>query len=565
MTSVRVLLSNPSLARVETGDADWFVAGTRPRQVAEGIGDRRSFGSVVETVQSLPGEYSLVSVERDPETTIRAYRGITSSFDVFYTTRPGDGTRVVGDHFRDVLSERPVGERTVPRSAGADHLLFGTRPFGSYVAEVGRLGHGEVLAWPAGEDPERRVVESLSVDRTITPRRAERRLDGYLSETLDAAAYERPMTMLSGGIDSTLIQSYLGEPSTASGAFDSSEFRFEVEYARRASEIVGSDHDVHYVAEEDCLDHVEAATAATGHPLQHLQTTLMHLTMAETPRRTYFNGQLADAIFGTGGAVWARLAWYGRHVAERLPAVSPEVAKFRRLADALRRPATDPDGSAMNFVIYSDADLVGDLVGERTVDERKERRLEYVRKRLDVDPGPGYASHMHLGHFIDFFGDNTVTPWRHAAHAMGKAMQTPFAGREVVETMLAVPASRRYATFARPSVRQLLDGDVASAAGSVVVNKHILKDLLAARHPEYDVRKRKGNSTPPYERFLADGPLSDAFDEYAVPEFVPPERRDAIREGSDRASWYALSYAVWRDRVLENDLEPFETTTVIER
>ncbi|MDB2253530.1 asparagine synthase C-terminal domain-containing protein [Halorubrum ezzemoulense] len=547
MSTTRVFITNPSATHLEDGDVDWIIAGTRPDIAVNRIDSYRSFSVGKDTITSLPGEYSILRIDNSLEkTAINAHRGITSSFDWYFTLT--DRGPVIGDHFREVLAEVPVEERTVAESVGSDQLLLGTRPSKTYVEEVERLGHGESLSWEVNSDdqPEVNLTEGLSTNNHLSPSKAKQKLDSYFSSSLVPDEYDGPATMLSGGVDSTLMQSYLQSPPTVSAAYDSPEFEYEVEYALEASDLLNSEHQLLRFDESDFLSAVEKTTDATGHPLQHLQTTLMRQTVAETPHKTYFNGQLADGIFGVGSAVGYQIAWMTRHFNHYLPSIYSQIDQLKQLSAELKRPVSDEHGAGMQFVIHSDEERVEDIVGETAVRNSKIRRFQYVRDRLSFDDTSGYGPHMHVGHFIDFFQDNTVTPWRHAAHAHGKSLQTPFAAKKVVETVLSVPREKRYTNRFE--------------------NKYLLKDLLNERLPGYNTKKSKGSSALPEERYLKRGPLSEAFEKYSIPEFVPSASHDKIRTGVDHTSWYALAYAVWRDRILTNpNLGHFESTSILER
>ena len=556
MVTTRFLVSNPSAAHVGTDDGDWVVAGLRPERVVDSIDARSTFDSVVERVQSLPGEYSLLRVGGGSDGTVRAYRGVTSSYDVYFTRRP-DGTIVVGDHFRDVLSEQPLDERTVADAVGVDQLLFGARPMGTYVEEVGRLGHGERLEWPVDGEPQTNLAETLSVGDDITPAAAMDRMDRYFTDVLgDLAAGDTTATMLSGGVDSTLLHTYLDTDASVSAAFDSPEFEFEVDYARRASRMLGSDHELLMYSEEDYFELLEDTIDASGHPLLFPQGVMMQLVFASSSFETYVNGAMAG-VTGSGTASLAYLAHHLGPVTTFLPDVTWEVTALRETAERIGRPATAPEGSAMNFRIHADTERVAAMVGRQRVDERRRERLRYTSGRVDVIDGSGYAPHMHLGHWIDFYHDPIATLWRHSAHANGKSMKTPIAGRAFAEAVLAVPAGRRYARFTPPPREDLT---------RIVKGKYLLKDLLERRLPSYETRKRKGHSQLPSQRYLDRGPLVDAFERYPLPDIVPEDHRESVRNGTSELTWYALNYAMWRDRVLENDgLSIFETTRVIER
>lgn len=555
-TGTTLLVSNPAAAHVETQSSHWAVVGTRPSRVVDDVDDDTAFATVVETVQGLPGEYSVVRLDSGNGASLRAFRGIASSYDLYYYPR-GDGI-VVGDHFRDVLSAVPVSERTVPETVAIDQLLFGARPTGTYLTAVDRLGHGERLEWVAGETPEKDLVDTPSAGGPATPTDAMRRLDRHFEDVLGAHRFDGPVvTMLSGGVDSSLLHTYRDGDATTFAAYDSPEFEQEVTYAHQASDLLGSDHETLLFDEGDYLEHLESAIVATGHPLLLPQAVLMDRTFAESPHATYVNGYLADAIFGVGAAALASLARYTGRTVEFLPDVTWEVEALAETVDGLRRPSSHPEGAALNFRIHSDPDHLATWVGQAAVDERRRERFQYTRNRIEVTDGTGYGPHMHLGHAIEFFHDVAPTIWRHAAHARGVAMKTPFGGREVLESALAVPAGDRYARFQVPQPHH---------PTRVVRYKYLLKDLLEERLPAYDTKKPKGHGLLPTDRYLESGPLADVFDRYPVPEFVPEEHHETVRTRTDNIGWYAANYAIWRDRVLRNDdLGLTGTTTVVRR
>ena len=415
--SIWMLVSESAGHYVETDSAQWVLYGSNVKTIARRIDSDSRFETIIRLLSAQPGEHSLIGVDTDHDPTVHAYRGIASSFDVYYCKRPSDGTMIVGDHFRNVLSELSVDERIVPESVAGDHLLFGTRPRDTYVEAIDRLGHGESLTWPVDSEPNTELVETLSATERITPSEAKRRLDTHFADRLSTAAFDGPVaTMLSGGVDSTLLHSYLDTDVSVSAAFDSPEFANEVAYAERASEVLGSDHELVAFDERTFRDRVEATTLATGHPLQHLQTTLVHAAIAETDHRSYVNGEFADSIFGTGNAALAYLARYTGRLTAVLPNVVSEIGELKRTARQLHYPATHPSGLAMGFSTHADENRIANVLGKDAVQERKNGRLRYIRDRISIGSTARYADHMHLGHCIVFckkirrhYGDRPLT------------------------------------------------------------------------------------------------------------------------------------------------------------
>lgn len=558
MSAVKALVADPSAIHRETSGADWVVAGLNPKRVTEAIQDGSTFGSVLERTRSLPGEYTVFRIETAASPRVKAYRGIGSSYDLYYTRSSDPDAFVIGDHFRDVLSTVPVSSRTVPQSVAVDQLLFGTRPNDTYIDEIDRLDHGELLTWSPRSPPTTKLIETVSIGDPIGPEDAKRTVDRYLSEDIDEEEFPGEVaTMLSGGVDSTLLQTYLDTDTTVSGAYDSPEFEFEMEYARRASELLDSEHDLLTFPETDFLERLEATIDAAGQPLLLPQDTLMYSTVAESPYQTYLNGGLADGLFGTGTAALAYLADYLGPVARYLPSVSWEVTALKETATKLHTDPTDPEGPAMNFRIHSDQDRVKRLFSADAVTARKQDRLQYTQTRVPMYERRGYGAHMHLGHAIEYFHDVILSLWRHAAHANGAVLKTPFGGRHMLETSLSLPPGERYARFSLPP---------RSQPTRIVQYKYLPKRLLEERLPDYDTKKPKGHSILPTDRYLESGPLEDVFEEYDLPGFVPDAHHDAVRNGTEELTWYAANYAIWRDRILQNpDLALIESTRVIER
>jgi len=555
---VTALVANPAAVHVAADGVDWIVSGSWPFRAVDAIEAVDDFDAVVERLQGLPGEYSVIRLAAGGPVPLQAYRSITSTYDVFYGRRPGDDAIVVGDHFRNVLSTLPVADRTVPPSTAVDHLLFGGRPNGTYVEEIRRLGHGETLAWRAGSGPVTTLVDTPAVDEVIDPATAMRRLDAYLEEVGESYRDDpSTVTMLSGGVDSTLLGTYARSEASVSAGFDSPEFAFEVDYATTASDLLGTDHEPLLFREDAFLTHLEAAIDATGQPLPLPQGVLVALAVSETPHQSYLNGTLADDLFGTGAAALAYLGRFLGPACRVFPPVSWEAQALASTAERIRRPVTAPDGAAMNFGIHVDQDQVGEMVGAAAVEARKRRRLDYTLRRVPENGRVGYGAHMHLGHCLAYFNDLTLTNQRHAAFAHGKSLLTPYAGRAVLETSLAIRPDDRYARLSVPP---------RDHPTQWVLHKYLLKDLLHRRLPDYPTKQRKGQSLLPTGRYLEDGPLADVFDRYALPSFVPWEHRSLVRDGTEELSWYAANYAIWRDRVHENDdLEPVASTVVLER
>lgn len=481
---------------------------------------------------------------------VRAFRAATSGYDLFFV-RTNDGL-LLTDQFASALATVPPGRRQVSLESLADHLLFRTVPGArTYVRSVERLGHGEEIVWrPGSREVFRRIRRKLAGDDSLRVGEALEVLDSVLGAVITPLARLRDIeNMLSGGIDSTLVHTYLGSSiPSVSAALTSPEFRFEVDYALEASRILDTGHRLVPLDEEDYLTELERTVAAMGLPPHHLQTVLFDAVFRSAGQR-FITAQFADALLGIEvdaavNRIWS-LRWIWWPVTQspwmsRLATVTglQKLDTLLSVGARLARPTDDPDGFALRFAQHTDMELATQILGADLVRQRLEARLAYIEERLEGNVRcPGSArSHLHVGHYIHFFCDDAVSLWRQAAQARGKALYAPFNSRRLSEAVLRIPSPDRYVRNGRV--------------------KHLLKDLLARRLPGYRVDKRKGSSGLPFARFWTQGPLKNAAERYARPDFLEPQLwRRIIREPGWLA-WNVFTLALWEQLVLRVATNP---------
>ncbi|MGQ3411352.1 asparagine synthase-related protein [Natrinema sp. LN54] len=540
-----VLLANPNAEVVSRDERRWILCGTHAHELRAEIDAGADFEAIKALHDSLPGEGTIIVLSsRADEPTIRAHRGITSAYEVFYCL-DSSGEPVLTDLFRNALARLEPADRTVPDRAKADHLLYRTTPIDSYVERIHRLGHGETLTWTPGETtPRTELTETLEPEPDLSPTSAHDRLDEVLSAVCAPIADDASL-MLSGGVDSTVLEPYLTNPTeSVTGAFDTPELEFEREYADRANDLVETDREVVEMSESSYLERLEVAVDALGMPPHQLQTPTFDGIYREFEGSdTLVSGQVADAVFGLGGSLEvARKVWMTRHLGY-VPPVVAKLQQHRDVLERLRRHPSDPDGQGLQFAVYTDVPSVVETIGRRQYERRQRERYEYAMDRVPDAGGDSYAQHVHVGQWIDFFCEDAVTVWRQAGLARGCEMYTPFAGKAVAELALGLSSPERYVRDGEP--------------------KHVPKRLLGEWYPEYDRSKPKGNGNFPADRFLSTGPLASVFDRYEVPEFAPDISGEIV-DHSPGLAWNLAGYAVWRDRVLRaDDLEPVSHTRTV--
>lgn len=560
MSEVRALFADPEAVFVEGDHGTWIVSGAATNRLrdivvtADGI-------DAVQNELSTRSEDAVVAFVSSAERggRVGAFRSATSSRDLFYL-QSSDGALVLTDHFRNAVNQLAVEDREVDRTALVDHLLFRSplEPR-TYVSGVRRLGRGECVHWNGETDDwERRVVDTLETVDRYDPATAVDELDDALAHVIRTDARPSARTMLSGGVASTLLASYRRDaPSPVQLTVDAPGYESEVAAGRDAADALDVSRSVVPVSESSFLEHLEATVDALGLPPRYNQTVVTEAGFETLEAGQYVNGQGAGSLFGLPGVKAARIAnRLGRlldaGVVERVSAAAGgRVATSHDALVARRRqldrPLSNPGSFAQVVGTDSNADAVADVFETGVVRDRARRRMETATDRLPIDDSSAFAKQASAGHLVEYSRNDAVNQWRQLGYARNQTVVAPFRTRSVAQTALAVPADQRY-------VQRFRDAPP-------ITTKYIPKDLLSRRLPDYQVDRPKRNGSLPIQRYVADGPLSTAFDRYEPPVFLSPESYDRHVDSYGSLTWELLTYSVWRDRILlDADLEPVPGT-----
>ena len=497
------------------------------------------------TWRSEEGDISVV-VEMDVDgnaTSVSAHRENASTRNIYYARCGTD--LVVADNFHDVLASLPRAERRLDPDSVLAHLLFRTVPAErSYVPGVHRLGAGSSLAWRR-DDGEVRVAQPSPVG-VLPSRDYLRDIECALDEALGRVRQcSGVVNLLSGGVDSTLVQSFLGDAvPSMSAAIDSEEFADEVRYALAASKLLGSRHRLMECKESTWRHDVVEAIRAAALPPHHLQTALIHRAF-DAEFDVFITAQYADALFGMGASA---IVPDPRNFADRISEVyfkaapSWAIPEHRRASAWVSRGSVlDPRGYGATFAMYTNLGPIQAHFGRDAVTRALEKRLEYTLSRIGHKVPKGLYGHLHVGHWVDYHCDDTLAIWRQLGFGRRKKLVAPFGTPSVARVAMSIPARDRY----------IRDGRT----------KYLLKDLLRKRLPAYDVDQPKGHSGLPLARFVSDGVIGSMLRDYGV----PPELETLVREleSADRTHahcdtwWNVASLVVWYWEVLKNaDLRP---------
>ncbi|WP_129114526.1 asparagine synthase-related protein [Halegenticoccus tardaugens] len=556
-----VLVSDPDARAIETEAGTWVVSALDADAVEGLLRRAESISEVRRRVGSATEDAALVYVP-DDRRAVHAYRTVVGSRSLFYL-RGSDGGAVVTDHFKSALARLAVEDRTVTRAAIADHLLYRT-PLPPYtvVSEIESVPQGAWLAWDlATEERTTTAVDRLSPKRPLRPATARARLDETLAGLLDLDGDEDALNLYSGGVDSTLVQTYLDDAPMLHVGVDSPEYAFEIEYARDGAARFDAEFRQEILDERGVLARLESCVDALGSPSLPLMSGLIDAAFDRCAGRRYVMAIGADALCGSTGTKSARVAsWLGPALTSSVSAplrrlapgsVGAQLDWFRTIAEQLRFDSADPRSFPQHFAAYTKPALVADLLGEDVVARRCREGVRYVHDRVDVGAGDSFGRRIEMAHLLSIYSHQTGCRWRQLAASHGHSLVTPFETRSATESALAVPSPRRYVT-GPPRSRRLS-------------TKHLLKRLLARRLPSYPTAQPKGSGVLPFGRYLSEGALAHVFDRYPAPAFVAEATGDAAIENSGRQAWNLITYVIWRDRVLRNDdLRPAPTSVRLE-
>ncbi len=347
--------------------------------------------------------------------------------------------------------------------------------------------------------------------------------------------------LLSGGVDSTLLQAFLPRRSpSVSVAIDTPEFAPETERALNASRITGSEHHVVSLRESDYLEALERFITVTALPPHHMQSVLFAelFRLGQVEKRYLLTAQFADALFGLhslsrpAGVLrrWGWLPWLTSRMG--LPAAL-KPARLRTAefwSAALGEQVGSTQGLAARAASYTDFAFVERAFGAAKVRSRLAHRLQYV---LELCPFLSSAeasldAQLEAAHLVDYFCDDAVSIWRQAAMSYGGYLICPFTHPRIVRASLLFPRRDRYWHH----------GEIKPA----------LKTLLRKRLPEYDAALPKLASGLPVQRFVESGPLRHS--RYFKPPGVFPSPQELGAIGYPPwIAWSVLTLSIWRERV----------------
>jgi asparagine synthase (glutamine-hydrolysing) len=484
-------------------------------------------------------------------TSIEVSRSVSTSNEAYLVLEGEDRSVVVTDHFLTALRHCTAAQREPSDDALIDYLLFRNLSCEmTYASGVVRIGHGRTVQWRSTDQKLRTIrQETLECPSTTTFADALSRLEDSLVEVIGGVVHSggTPRNLLSGGVDSTLIQMLLPRGSSSlSFGIDTPEFAPEVSRALTASRLTASQHTLIQLHEREYLEALERFLKHVGLPPHHLQSILLAelFRRMEGEKAYLLTGQLADALFGLRFSLrvttLGRWGWIPKllglaHLPQRL--TSAKLRHAEAMLASLRERVSSPRGLAARIACYTDFGFVEDIFGASEIERRLRKRLDYVFELCPfLSPDArGAIAHLETGHMVDYFCDDAVSIWRQSAMSYGGYLIGPFTCPPIVESSLRFSPRGRYCR----------GGELKPA----------LKAILRKRLPEYDTRLPKLSTGLPIHRFLESGPLRDT--PYLIwPDFLP---RSVKCDGIPYPPWIAwsiLTLTAWRALACEGSASP---------
>jgi asparagine synthase (glutamine-hydrolysing) len=472
---------------------------------------------------------------------------------VFYANRKS-GEVILADFFPNLLARLPLEERTASDAAVIDHCLFrAVAGVETYCANIRRAGHGERLSIRLDTG----IAGTLQFDRVDAPSKQDsvaayvEGIDAALESVLTPLCSEvGTANLFSGGVDSTLIQSYLRErvPAVYVECGWNND-AYEREYGVQAARLLGTELREITFGHSLFLDDLTHTIKELGNPPRLLQWTFLRSTLEQSWDKLII-GVHADALFDESVRT-ARVASLfafrpGQTVldlAKPLLGLVSRLKGVRPAAAQLRRDPCDPYGYAGQADVITDPAWVAEAFGSEPVQESLENRLQQgiARAPAPRDNASTFSRHLELAHWGEYFCNEFPEEFRSLGLAHGKTVATPFHTFEVMAAAARIPTEHRYAEGLN--------------------SKYLLKKLLKNREPDYPINQRKGSSHAPFSDLYKDTTLSEVWERYDLSDWCEGDLKARATDPFYGLLRTAITWAVWEREVLRNpDLQVLATT-----
>jgi asparagine synthetase B (glutamine-hydrolysing) len=448
------------------------------------------------------------------------------------------------------------------------HFLFrSVHGSSTYFQGVERLIPGQSLKWADGNSEIRHMRSLVNVYGEAQYISDDTRALNLLCESLQNVVGDytqqvekngqKAATLLSGGVDSSLVQYFINTASSQrpwrsiSFSIQVPAFQFETEYARQASQLLQTEHTYVKYTPEDYPGLLTRAVETLAQPTRletepSLLAVVEYIQEASWPERYFFTALAADSVFGLSDD--AKLK--GLHIIRKIPFAIPLLRGIGRTLSPLTAyhshmllrgadilaSENDPDAyiSPLNSVCVYVLDENWDIIRRCFGDELLRQALAYRR-----DLAAQYSTsrnYLDQVHFVDLFvGTLEQGAQRRQlflAHHLDQI--DPFCDEDILNLAFTIHPDMRYMKGFR--------------------YKHLLKRLLTQKTGSPVAHMRKGGSTVnnDLEAWMRSGPLRPLVEEIQRPSFLSKQDFETIKQRSDYFLWPLLTFDVFCKRVIKN-------------
>lgn len=444
------------------------------------------------------------------------------------------------------------------------HFLFRSIPGNlTYYQHIKRMLPGQIFRWGNGHFLEQSL---LSITDTDTPYI----LKGNDPSSLDAlsnalndvvgdyftqaeATGQKIATLLSGGVDSTLLQYFSNihhpnsSPHSYSYAIDSLDFQREIKYARAASDLFHTDHTFVSFTPKDFAGLLTRSVDILAQP-PILETEPSMLSIAEyvgkstTPYHYFISGQGADTLFGLTYSIKLKGIEMLRQVpasAMMLKGLGKILSPVKRFSTMLNKGAnillSEGDGDSYlspsnSIAVYGDIEIVRSCFGDETL-------IKALRYRRDFASNYLKSNHyLEKVHVIDLMTDTYElgAQRQQIFLAHGAEQLHPFFDDDILRVAFSFPPDNRYIKGFRP--------------------KYLLKDLLTQKTNAVISNRPKGFSIFESDliSWMKSGPLRELIENIERPGFLSRVEFDRQLKSPDYFLWILLNFDIFCRRCLSS-------------
>ncbi len=505
---------------------------------------------------------ALVACLGKTEASFSVYQTLMSAYQLYYSVLGED--ILCSDSLRclvTTLGHVELNEDIIPYHFG---LLYVPGRL-TFYRHVQRLFPGELLRWKEG-DLDIHIAQDLRLagngyrfdhaddHTTATVYERLREVLGAYMDDIAESGQGGLGNLLSGGIDSSLLQLLINEQSSRTprsfsyAPIQTPSFEFEIEYARQASEIFGTEHTFVEIAPQDFPDLLIRATDILAQPVitdpepnklglaEYLVKNVndLHFFVNGLAAGTLFGGEQAQKLYMLGMIGKVPMSEYAlRATGMLLKSFIPRARTLLKAADLLAQ-ADDPSsfitpintkGTHMEFDLPRR--FFGDAAILKTLQYRRSLEAQYLDSNYPIEKAYVIALLTHVY--------EVQVQSQRLFLSQNKEQIYPFMDEDVIRLAFAF----------RPQVRYVAH----------FTYKYPFKKILAQKSSSTIGmgRKRKGGSLVLRDLFtwMQSGPLQEMIRNIELPGFLSRKEFEDLVQNPSWFLWSLLSFDIFQKRVLK--------------